>query len=54
MEVWVCDKCKWHYSKYGEHFCTWRKYHHLEGDKILKWGRMVNIRKIKYCKNKET
>ena len=53
MEVWVCDKCKWHYSKYGEHFCTWRKYH-PEGNKILKWGRMVNIRKIKYCKNKKT
>lgn len=64
MNPWECDGCKWCYvrkskiwSDHNERFCMWKKLH--PNPKLIqqygfnpKFGRIVNIRRIKHCKHK--
>lgn len=53
MEPCDCHGCRWFYIKridrYIEFMCTYTKNHQTG----MKWGRLVNIKRIKHCNRKE-
>lgn len=59
MKITDCIGCKWCYVRelngFKDYFCAWRKNHRKDTNyDAMKWGRIVNLARIKHCECKET